>query len=90
MPTYEYKCRKCGHRFERIQRITDNPLRTCPRCKGSVSRLLSPAPFILKGSGWYATDYAGKGREKKTGEQGKPVEAKKEKKETAEKSAQAK
>lgn len=58
MPTYEYECRKCGHRFERFQSITAAPLKTCPKCKGKVARLLSGgAGIIFKGSGFYQTDY---------------------------------
>ena len=59
MPTYEYECKKCGHRFERSQSMTDKPVGVCPKCKGrSVKRLISSgAGFIFKGSGFYATDY---------------------------------
>jgi putative FmdB family regulatory protein len=60
MPIYEYKCNKCGV-FEAMQGIKDAPLRKCPTCKGKVERLISRGSFILKGSGWYATDY-GKGK----------------------------
>ena len=61
MPIYEYACRKCGP-FEVTQRITESPLKRCPKCKGKVSRLLSAPSFQFKGSGWYVTDYASKGR----------------------------
>ena len=51
MPTYEYECRKCGHTFERFQSITAPPVKTCPKCKGKVARLLSGgAGIIFKGS----------------------------------------
>jgi putative FmdB family regulatory protein len=60
MPIYEYTCKKCGE-FEVMQRITEPSLRKCPTCKGKVERLLSRSSFVLKGSGWYATDYARKG-----------------------------
>jgi putative FmdB family regulatory protein len=60
MPVYEYKCKKCGV-FEATQRITEAPLKKCPTCRGKVERLVSHSSFILKGSGWYATDYAHKG-----------------------------
>jgi putative FmdB family regulatory protein len=60
MPIYEYTCKKCGE-FEVMQRITEPTLRKCPTCKGKVERLLSRSSFVLKGSGWYATDYARKG-----------------------------
>ena len=59
MPTYEYVCRKCEHRFERFQSITAKPVRKCPNCgKSSVQRLVSAgAGIIFKGSGFYETDY---------------------------------
>jgi putative FmdB family regulatory protein len=59
MPTYEYECPKCGHRFEKFQSITDKPVKTCPKCRGrKVKRLIGTGGAILfKGSGFYATDY---------------------------------
>jgi putative FmdB family regulatory protein len=60
MPIYEYACKKCGE-FEVTQRITEPALRKCPTCRGKVERILSRSSFVLKGSGWYATDYARKG-----------------------------
>jgi len=58
MPTYEYECRKCGYKFEEFQKITEPPLRRCPRCKGGIRRLLGTgAGIIFKGSGFYQTDY---------------------------------
>ncbi len=58
MPTYEYECTSCGHTFEKFQKISEKPVQTCPKCKGKVKRLISgSSSFILKGSGWYATDY---------------------------------
>lgn len=59
MPIYEYKCPKCGV-FEAMQRITEAPIKKCPTCKSKVERQISRGSFILKGSGWYATDYAKK------------------------------
>jgi putative FmdB family regulatory protein len=59
MPIYEYKCNKCGV-FEAMQGIREAPLRKCPTCKSKVERQMSRGSFILKGSGWYATDYAKK------------------------------
>ena len=59
MPIYEYACEKCGHEFEREQRITDAPVKTCPRCRArKVRRLISRTAFVLKGSGWYSDLYA--------------------------------
>jgi len=58
MPTYEYRCDRCGHQFELFQKISDPPETNCPRCEGSVRRLIGPgAGLIFKGSGFYATDY---------------------------------
>ena len=56
MPTYEYACTNCGHRFDVRQRFTDDPISDCPKCGASVRRVLYPAGVIFKGSGWYATD----------------------------------
>ena len=58
MPIYEYKCEKCGTVFEKRQRYSDALLTTHPDCGGHVHRLLSAPAFQLKGTGWYATDYA--------------------------------
>ncbi len=57
MPIYEYECDTCGIRFERVQRITDEPLATCPECDGHVHRVLQPVGIIFKGSGFYVTDH---------------------------------
>ena len=57
MPTYEYECLKCKRVFEIRQRISEPALKVCDVCGGEVRRLLSAAPFILKGEGWYVTDY---------------------------------
>ncbi len=61
MPVYEYSCQGCGKELEVMQKITENPLETCPSCGGALQRLISSTSFILKGTGWYATDYARKG-----------------------------
>jgi putative FmdB family regulatory protein len=60
MPTYEYACSACGHAWEQTQRITEDPVETCPQCgKPSAHRLISAGTnFILKGSGWYSDLYA--------------------------------
>jgi putative FmdB family regulatory protein len=58
MPTYEYECDECGERFEKFQRITAEPVKTCPKCGGAVRRLISGgAAVIFKSSGFHATDY---------------------------------
>ena len=64
MPTYDYRCDRCERTFEVRQRISEAPLTTCERCGGPIRRLLSAAPFILKGGGWYVTDYPSEGRKK--------------------------
>ena len=66
MPTYEYECLKCPRVFEMRQRITEPALETCDRCGGPIHRLLSATPFILKGGGWYVTDYPSEARKKGT------------------------
>jgi putative FmdB family regulatory protein len=59
MPIYEYLCEKCGHEFEREQRITEDPVKTCPECRAKkVRRLISRTAFVLKGSGWYSDLYS--------------------------------
>jgi putative FmdB family regulatory protein len=59
MPTYEYECGKCGHRFEKFQSMSDASIAACPECKGEVHRLVSGGGgIIFKGSGFHATDYA--------------------------------
>ena len=58
MPTYEYECVKCGHRFELFQAMSDPPRKQCPKCRGKVRRLIGTgAGMIFKGSGFYITDY---------------------------------
>jgi|TARA_B100000900_G_scaffold415828_2_gene447392 putative FmdB family regulatory protein len=58
MPIYDYKCSKCDHEFELIQKFSDNPVKKCPKChKNSVSKMISAPSFRLKGGGWYETDF---------------------------------
>jgi putative FmdB family regulatory protein len=58
MPTYEYECKDCGHHFELFQKMTDDPVKDCPECKGKVKRLIGMGGGILfKGSGFHVTDY---------------------------------
>lgn len=58
MPTYEYECEKCGHRFELFQSMSEEPRKRCPKCRGKVRRLIGTgAGMIFKGAGFYATDY---------------------------------
>ena len=60
MPLYEYKCKKCHHRFEKIQKFSDPLVKKCPDCGGPVEQVLSAPAVQFKGSGWYVTDYAKK------------------------------
>ncbi len=63
MPTYEYICNDCGHKFEEFQCMTEPPLQTCPRCTGKVKRLIgSGGGLLFRGSGFYVTDYKGLGK----------------------------
>lgn len=72
MPVYEYECGSCGGRFEVTRKFSDPELTVCQLCNtGTVRKVLSATAFVLKGSGWYATDYAGK----KTGDADKPCAA---------------
>jgi putative FmdB family regulatory protein len=61
MPLYEYLCKKCGHRFEKIRKFSDKQLRKCPECGGVIEQVVSAPAVQFKGSGWYVTDYAKKG-----------------------------
>src|ERR1700694_114994 len=61
MPTYGYRCSNCGHQFEIVQRITEEPLKTCPKCQGKLSKMLYPVGISFKGSGFYTTDYKASG-----------------------------
>ena len=63
MPIYEYQCEACGYKFEKLQKISDDPLKVCPSCGASkLSKLVSAAAFRLKGGGWYETDFKTSGR----------------------------
>ncbi len=85
MPIYEYRCRSCGHEFESMQKVSDDPLRDCPACgQPELSKLVSAAGFRLKGGGWYETDFKSGGEKKRNlaggaesgGGEGKPSEKK--------------
>ncbi len=81
MPVYEYECKNCGQRFEKIQPVTADPLSICELCgQGPVRRVLHPVGVIFKGSGWYITDNRNSGKSggsssSKGSEDGKPVAA---------------
>ena len=60
MPIYEYACAACGHQFEEWQKMSDKPIKVCPKCKArKVEKLISQTSFKLKGGGWYSDLYAG-------------------------------
>ena len=86
MPLYEYECKKCHHRFERIQKFSDPHVKKCPDCKGPVEQVVSAPAVQFKGSGWYVTDYPKKSSgnsSSSNGESGSKKEDKKDdKKET--------
>jgi putative FmdB family regulatory protein len=60
VPLYEYQCKKCRHKFEKIQKFSDPPVKKCPECGAAVEQLLHAPGVQFKGSGWYVTDYAKK------------------------------
>jgi putative FmdB family regulatory protein len=67
VPTYEYTCRDCGHTFEIVQSMWDEPLTMCPECGGSLRKVFAPPAISFKGSGFYATDH-GKRSKRSEGE----------------------
>ncbi len=84
MPVYEYECLQCGKNHEIMQKFSDEPLSTCPECGGRIKKLISNTSFVLKGSGWYVTDYASPERKKAAeSEKGTSSEAKTETKKEA-------
>jgi putative FmdB family regulatory protein len=62
VPIYEYRCSSCGHRFEKIQKSSGSRPAPCPKCGGAAKRLVSAPAIQFKGTGWYITDYARKGK----------------------------
>lgn len=71
MPIYEYECRECSHRLEKLQKMSDAPLTRCPECgKDSLTKLVSAAGFRLKGGGWYETDFKKDGKRNLAGDGG--------------------
>jgi putative FmdB family regulatory protein len=78
MPIREYKCKDCGNYIEVIQGINEKPLEKCEKCGGKLEKLISNSSFVLKGSGWYKTDYSssgGSGKAKKSKEESKAAAA---------------
>ncbi len=63
MPIYEYRCSHCQHQFDKLQKMSDAPLQTCPQCQhDALNKLVSASGFQLKGSGWYVTDFRDNGK----------------------------
>jgi putative FmdB family regulatory protein len=82
LPLYEYKCVKCGNRYEKIETLSAPEKQKCPKCGGRAERQIAAAAIQFKGSGWYVTDYGGKGSEPKpagenSGDGGAPKTAEK-------------
>lgn len=77
MPIYEYQCTNCGYDFEIVQKITDRPLKKCEKCGGRLQKLVSNSSFVLKGTGWYKTDYANKSTKTDKKEEKSPETSKK-------------
>ncbi|MDX6612336.1 MAG: hypothetical protein QOD75_1522 [Blastocatellia bacterium] len=75
MPIYEYECRKCKAHTEVFQKINDKPLTKCVKCKGRLEKLVSASAVHFKGTGWYVTDYGGKGKNSEAAEEKKSVSA---------------
>ena len=87
MPTYEYECDKCGHRFEVFQSMTEPPRKRCPKCRGKVRRLVGGGSgIVFKGTGFYTTDYRSNSyKEQKRKESGEPAKPKGESKDSGKK-----
>jgi putative FmdB family regulatory protein len=77
VPLYEYECKKCKHRFEKIRKFSDPPLKKCPECGGPIEQMISAPAVQFKGTGWYVTDYAAKSPAKEPGSSGKNESAEK-------------
>ena len=82
MPLYEYQCKQCGHRFEKIQKFSDKPVKKCPECGGAVEQTISAPAVQFKGSGWYVTDYAKKSQLSSSSDSAKDSKESKDSKET--------
>jgi putative FmdB family regulatory protein len=89
MPTYVYGCDACGHQFERSQKFSDDPIRTCPECTSDVRRIFQPAGIVFKGSGWHITDYKRSGNGSTASSTNGAAESKPEKAETGGSDAKA-
>jgi putative FmdB family regulatory protein len=75
MPIYEYRCEKCGYKFEKLQSFSASAASLCPKCSQTASRVISLSSFVLKGTGWYVTDHPSKDRKKEMTSHGKETPA---------------
>jgi putative FmdB family regulatory protein len=82
VPLYEYQCKKCKHKFEKIQKFSDSPVKKCPECGGPVEKLLHAPAVQFKGTGWYVTDYGSKDKSEKSKPEGSSDKGGSEKKES--------
>jgi putative FmdB family regulatory protein len=87
MPLYEYECKKCHHRFEKIQKFSDRMVKKCPDCGGPVEQMISAPAVQFKGSGWYVTDYPKKSSSQSSSDDGSGKDSKKEDKSKSESSS---
>jgi len=90
VPLYEYQCKKCKHKFEKIQKFSDPPVRKCPECGGPVEKVMHAPNVQFKGTGWYVTDYGGKDKSEKSKPEGSSDKGSSEKKGTTAKDDGAK
>jgi putative FmdB family regulatory protein len=81
VPLYEYQCQKCKHKFEKIQKFSDRPIKKCPECGGPVEKVMHAPAVQFKGTGWYVTDYGGKDKSEKAKTEGSSDKGGSEKKE---------
>jgi putative FmdB family regulatory protein len=77
MPTYEYACRACGHVFDIVQKMSDDPLTICPECGGELRKVFAPPAIAFKGSGFYATDHGAKTKPTPSGDGDAPKKTEK-------------
>lgn len=91
MPIYAYQCQSCGHEFDALQKISDDPLKTCPQCnEDSLKKMLTAPAFQLKGTGWYETDFKDKKAQGKKDSGTKSTTTKKDEKKSSDSSSSSK
>jgi putative FmdB family regulatory protein len=90
VPLYEYQCKKCKHKFEKIQKFSDRPIKKCPECGSPVEKVMHAPNVQFKGTGWYVTDYGGKDKSGKSKAEGSSEKSSPEKKDSTAKEDGAK